>query len=272
MAKVLCSTGALIGIPNNRDHRLLLDISKDLNCDGYEFMMYSSWYDHYKQIASDLKQMKLYFPVMYCEKRVGQAISTGETDDLEEAFRLFELNCEMASEIGAEKMVVHLWDGLISDAHFENNLAAFGKLVEIANKYYVDVLVENVVCNQANPMLHWCELRDKYPNIHFVYDTKMAAFHEEIDLLYQEEYSWLWKDHHIQHYHVNDYAGQYKQWDKLKTLPIGEGHIDFDQFFRFVKKTGYEDTFTVEATAFDHSGKINTDMLNRCFQRIRENI
>lgn len=272
MAKVLCSTGALIGLPNNRDHRLLVDISKNLECDGYEFMMYSSWYDNYKEIVLDLKKMNLYFPVMHCEKHIGQAISSGEKNELDKAFRLFEVNCEIACAIGAQKMVIHLWDGLISDAHFQNNLDAFRKLVEIADKYDVTILVENVVCNHHNPMLHWCELKENYPTVCFVYDTKMAAFHEQMDLLYQDEYNWLWKNNHIQHYHVNDYAGEYKQWDKLRTLPIGEGHIDFDQFFKFVKKTGYDSMFTVEATAFDHNGRINVDMLNRCFRRIKERI
>ena len=33
------------------------------------------------------------------------------------------------------------------------------------------------------------------------------------------------KDKHICHYHVNDYAGGHKEWGKLRTLPIGQGHI-----------------------------------------------
>lgn len=42
MNQILCSTGALIGIPNGRDYRLLEKLSGKLNCDGYEFMMYST--------------------------------------------------------------------------------------------------------------------------------------------------------------------------------------------------------------------------------------
>ncbi len=36
MCKILCSTGALIGKPNNRDYKLLKDLSKQLTCDGFE--------------------------------------------------------------------------------------------------------------------------------------------------------------------------------------------------------------------------------------------
>ncbi len=39
MCKILCSTGALIGNPNNKDYKLLETLSKQLTCDGFEFMM-----------------------------------------------------------------------------------------------------------------------------------------------------------------------------------------------------------------------------------------
>lgn len=42
MSKILCSTGALIGRPNNRDYTLLKTFSPQLQCDGFEFMMYES--------------------------------------------------------------------------------------------------------------------------------------------------------------------------------------------------------------------------------------
>lgn len=270
MSKILCSTGALIGRPNNRNYRLLESLSKELDCDGFEFMMYSSWYEEADEIADYLNSSAIRTPVMHCEKHIGEKISRGEEGDLEEAIRLFTINCRMARKIHAEKIVIHLWDGFISDQNFQNNLEAYAKLSEISEKYGLKLLVENVVCNQENPMKHWCELAERYPNISFVFDTKMAAFHEQLDLLYTEEYSWLWKEEHIKHYHVNDYAGGYMDWANLRTLPIGGGHIDFEQFFSFMRKTKYDDTFTVEATAFGKDGKVDTGMLNGCFQRIRE--
>lgn len=272
MAQILCSTGALIGRPNQRNYKLLEQFSKELDCDGYEFMMYSTWYEKADEVASDLRRMGLYFPVMHCEKHIGEAVSRGGEGDLAEAFRLFRINCEMAVKIGAGKLVLHLWDGMTSDANFENNIAAYPLLREIALEYGIALLVENVVCNHENPMKHWCELAQRYPDIGFIFDTKMAAFHAQLELLYREEYSWLWKEKHIRHYHVNDYAGGYMEWDKLRTLPIGAGKIDFEQFFEFIRNIGYDDSFTVEATAFDQTGAVDTAMLNRCFSYIRAHI
>lgn len=266
MNDILCSTGALIGRPNNRDYTLLKPLFERLDCDGLEFMMYSSWYEERERLTGDLQAMGIPFPVMHCEKHIGQALAEG---DLERAVPLFRANCEIAEAIGASRMVLHLWDGQISDSHFQNNRNAFGALRDIAAESGVDLLVENVVCNCGDPMKHWCELREMYPDIHVIFDTKMAAFHGQEELLYEPEYDWLWREGHIRHFHVNDYGGAVMEWSKLRTLPVGEGHIDFAKFFSFVRKIRYEGDFTVEATAFDSGGTVDVEMLNRCFAEIR---
>ena len=184
----------------------------------------------------------------------------------------FDVNCQIAVALGAESMVVHLWDGITSDAYFQNNVDAYSHLRKMTDTYGLKLLIENVVCNKADPMQHWCELRESFPDICFVYDTKMAAFHSQTDLLYQDAYAWLWSGGHICHYHVNDYAGGHKEWSKLRTLPIGQGHIDFERFFRFVNSTGYRGTFTVEATALNQDGVVDIGMLNRQFAYIREQL
>ena len=100
----------------------------------------------------------------------------------------------------------------------------------------------------------------------------MAAFHEQLELLYEQEYEWLWKDGYICHYHVNDYAGGYMEWSNLRTLSIGTGKVDFNRFFDFIKRICYKGDFTVEATAFDSEGVIDVDMLNEQFKYIREKL
>ena len=45
MHKILCSTGALIGRSNGRNIHLLETCLEKLTCDGFEFMMYSTWYE-----------------------------------------------------------------------------------------------------------------------------------------------------------------------------------------------------------------------------------
>ena len=259
---ILVSTGALIGRPNGRDYRLLKELTKKIRSDGFEFMMYSTWYGQEDHIVDFLKSNSINTPTMHCQKSIGESISKGSALDTKDAFEKFEINAKMASEIGAKKMVMHLWDGITSDTYFDNNIKAYPRLKEIADGYGVDLLIENVVCNVKDPLSHWMELLEIYPDIGFIFDTKMARFHDQLDLLYDEKYEILWKEHHIRHYHINDYGGGYKDWENLRTLPVGRGHIDFDRFFAFVKSSGYKGTFTLESTAFNKEGFVDTDMLN----------
>ena len=56
------------------------------------------------------------------------------------------------------------------------------------------------------------------------------------------------------------------------VLPIGAGHVDFDAFFAFIRQSGYDGSYTVEATAFGDDGRVDVEILNRCFERIRQGI
>ena len=276
MNRILCSTGAIIGRPSAGNFELLRKLSKELFCDGFEFIiefhMYEAGYEDTEEQKRLLKELNLCIPVVHCDKMVGEYISIGGEENTAEAYRLFEINCDFAKNIGAEKLVLHLWGGRASDGQIRNNIAAYPRLKEIAETYGLDLLVENVVCNTENPMKHLSELREQYPNARFLFDTKMAAFHEELELLYETEYDWLWKEGHIRHYHVNDYAGGYMDWANLSALPVGTGILDFERFFAFLKGTGYEGDLTTEGVAFDEEGNVDVELLNRQFKYIREKL
>ncbi len=264
MNRVLCSTGALLGRPNGRRFQLLHKLAPLINCDGFEFMMYDSWYDRADELLSVLKSLGVLFPVMHFEKHIGEFVTKGE---FSEAQRRFELNCRIANEIGADKAVLHLWNGIISDSNFENSLKGYGILRKTAEKYGIDLLVENVVCHEKDPITRWQQLVDKYPDAGLIYDTKMAAFHGQDEIFCGESCQRLWQN--VRHLHVNDYGGGYMEWQALKTLPVGMGHIDFDKFFEKLKSVGYTGCFTAEATAFDQNGMVDTALLNDCLDKIR---
>ncbi len=276
MSKILCSTGAIIGKPSVDNFTLLKKLSTELTCDGFEFIiefhMYEAGYEDVEEQKRLLKELNLCIPVVHCDKMVGEYISIGGEEKTTEAYRLFEINCDFAKDIGAEKLVLHLWGGRASDGQIQNNIDAYPRLKKIADRYGLDLLVENVVCNTENPMKHLCELRDAYPDIHFLFDTKMAAFHEELEQLYEKEYDWLWKEGYIRHYHVNDYAGGYMDWANLSALPVGAGKLDFERYFAFLRSTGYDGDITTEGVAFDEEGNVDVKLLNKQFDYIREKL
>lgn len=270
MNKILCSTGALIGRPNGRDFTLLEKCVSALECDGFEFMMYGSWHEKIDELRKYISRLNASFKAFHIEKDVGNLISRNSDGDAERAFELFDINCKLASEFGSEKLILHLWGGLDSDKDIANNISCYKTLRGIADGYRLLLTVENVVCNRFDPMSHLTELANIYPDISFTFDTKMAEFHQQLELLYKPENALVFE--RVRHLHINDYAGGYMDWGNLQTLHIGRGHVDFESFFAFLKQKGYKDDFTVEATSFGKDGIIDFESLNKSFARLREYI
>lgn len=267
MHKIYCSTGALVGRPNGRDFTLLPGFAKQLTCDGFEFMLYDSWYEKLGALRDTLSALSQPIPVFHVEKQVGERISRNEPGDTEEALRLFAVNCELASALGANTLVLHLWNGIHSDKNIAHNIACYPLLRSIADSYGLLLTVENVVCNHADPLTHLKTLAEVYPDIRFTFDTKMAEFHRQLEALYLPENRPI--ADRIAHMHINDYDGGYMDWSNLRVRHIGKGHVDFDRFFTFVREIGYTGDFTVECTSFDQSGTVHLDELNRDVQTVR---
>ena len=218
MNQILCSTGAIVGRPNGRDITLLSKALACLECDGYEFMMYETWYDKLDEIRSYMQNFPAPVPVFHVDKIIGERISHDNEEETQEALRLFEINCELACAIGAKTLVLHLWNGVGSDRNMPHTYQSFGPLCDISNRYGLLLTVENIVCEKTDPMDHLTTLSQMYPNVRFTFDTKMAAFHGQLDRLYEDRSAPI-RDR-IRHLHVNDYGGGYMEWTKLQTLTI----------------------------------------------------
>ena len=270
MSRILCSTGALLGGPNGRDFRLLETLAPRLSCDGFELMIYRDWYERIPELEAFLADQKLNIPAVHCQKDIGADLAHGEAERTARAFADFRLNCRIARQAGSEKLVLHLWSGRISDQHIENNLSAYPELQRIAAGHGLLLTIENMVCNQQDPMTHLHTLLSRHPEASITFDTKNAAFHSQLEALYPPENSWLQTA--VAHYHLNDYDGGHMQWERLlgRVKPIGAGQIDFGRFFAYIRQCGYTGDFTVESTAFDDTGVVDVEMLEGQFAAIAQ--
>ena len=95
----------------------------------------------------------------------------------------------------------------------------------------------------------------------------MAAFHQQEQSLYETENASLAAS--IRHLHVNDYAGGYMDWPQFKTRHIGDGHVDFNSLFSYLKSISYQGHFTTEATSFDQAGTIDLNKLNHTLSLLK---
>ena len=285
--QILCSTGALIGRPNGRDYRLLEKFVPELECDGIEFMLYSTWYPVIDELIAFLRACHFNIPVMHCQKTLCEKLAGMETvfkdgvyldrvfdrAEDEEVYRQglkeFEANLRVAEAVGAHAMVLHLWNGPVSDKNINSNYERFAELLRMARDYGVELMPENVICNTRDPLTNIEELHSRYPEVRFVYDTKMAEFHGQTMKLFEPEHAGLAETGRIGHIHMNDYSGGYMDWSNLKVLPIGAGHVDFDTFMQKLSAGGYDGHFTLEATGFDSTGAVDFDMLNSNIRAMR---
>ena len=290
MKEILCSSGAFIGKRNNDDYRLLKTYAGKLDCDGFELLISRTWYPEMDKLIETVRSYKLNIPVIHANKMLGEYLcgmtasydngayseyimnDSEEQDLFEKGTECFKINLKAAKELGASKMVLHLWNGIASDKRLDNNIRRFSAWKEMADKEGIDLLTENVICNNNDPLSNMYKVADVYKTAGFVYDTKMAEFHAQTLKLFEEPYLKLIEEGKIRHLHINDYGGGYMDWSNMKILPIGSGHVDFDTFFEKILGYGYNGDYTVETTALDKDGNVEVDMLNECFKKIREYI
>ena len=272
MIPVYVSNGAFITRYNGRDYHLIERYAPLLHADGLEFLMYTCWDDKVKEVRRFLTGLRLQYPVMHLDKNIGETLSEKGMEGRDEAFRLLSRDLDTACEIGADKLVMHLWNGPFSDTHFDDAAGLLEDMLELAEKRGKLLTVENVTCARNLCLDHLLVLASRYPEVRFTYDTKMAHLHGENGLLSADKYASLLKEGLICHLHVNDSIFPTPDMDRLPIMHIGDGDVDFAAFFALLRQRGYQGTATVESTSVRKDGSVDIDKLNRSIEEIRRGL
>ena len=261
--KILCSTGTLIGRVNGYDHRIALRYRNEIHCDGFELMILPAWYGSFDDIAADFAREKMRFDVLHVEKEIGAMLGLGG-DEAVRAIGLFGENCRMAMKVGAQKIVLHLWGGQVSDSNIQNNLVAYGTLCEMAEAADLVLTVENIPCTTHDPLSNFERIRKIDADARFTFDTRFGAFHAQLQKTVDNELVFP----HIEHMHVSDYGGTGMEWGKIRPiLHPTEGVVDFDTLFSKLRPI-YNGTVTLESPVM-HEGGHDIQKLNRSLEYIR---
>lgn len=261
-----CSTGTFTGKVNGRNPRLALEAAPHLRCDGLEVMLYEDWIGRLDEIAALYRENGLHCPVVHADKVIGDWMSDPSAGAAEEARRRFTESCRFARLIGAGKIVCHIWGRPESDAHMETISDRCGMLLSVAEEYGLVPAVENCVCVHGSPLRHLEALAARYPGLGITLDTRPAQFHRELPAFLE---SGLFRSGQIRHIHIGDYAGGYKEWNRLYPIPHpGEGTVDFPAFFAGLIRAGYTGSVTLESPCIRPDG-VDTGTLNRDMDTIR---
>lgn len=267
---VYASTGAFVTRKNNRNYRLIGPVGEKMHADGFEFLMFDSWNDEIRDIRKYLKSTGLSFPVLHMDKSIGEILSEKGEDGFEESLRLYERDLETAAVIGAKTLVLHLWNGRHSDAHFEESLPIASKFNALADSAGITLAIENVIPRVELSVDRLLAMAQYDEKLHFTYDTKMAHLKNENPLLGADKYISLLTGKKITHFHMNDSSPDLFYDGRLQVLHIGEGTVDFRSIFALLKQTGYSGTVTVESTSVERDGTPQIEKMNKSLVTIRE--
>ena len=265
---IYCSTGTIIGRLCNYDHKyicsLLPSVVRETKIDGIELMMLPAFYDKLPEIARDLEKTGLDFPVIHAEKNIGILFSEGGKENIREGMRLFDINCKMGRDIGASRLVFHLWGGFLSDAEIDRHIELCPELFEIADRHSIEILFENIPCSTNFPLDNLKAIYDKHPRAKMLFDTRFGEFHHQFDALFSSD--WLWEGA-LSHIHISDLrAGEDRDFTRLRPR---EGLIDFPNFFAGLKAHDYRGSVTLESPVLSESG-IDTEKLTDTLIYIRD--
>ena len=217
-----CSTGAIIGRVNGYNFRHILRVMPplcaDVPLDGLELMMLPAYLEHLDEMAAEFAAAGLRFPIIHADKEVGTKLSTAAAQKdstlAAEAHELWGRNCAMGQMVGAGQIVLHLWGGLDSDAHLSGNLTHLDALRRRAAEYGLEVLIENVPCTTADPITNLTAIHAAFPDQRYVFDTRFAAFHGQLNSL--TDTPWLIGDR-LAHIHISDlHDGAERDFSRLR--------------------------------------------------------
>lgn len=179
----------------------------------------------------------------------------------EGAARLVE-NVRLAETLGAELVVLHLWDSPESDANLERNLETLARCHEAASRAGVAFAVETLPSDHRTPLGNIREVIDIDERLVVALDTEFLALHGELTILLDAD--WLWERRVIRHVHIKDFDGSLRDANgRRRYLHPGEGDIDFDAVARTLKRRTFTGTVSLESSAVGPNGEIDVPRIER---------
>jgi sugar phosphate isomerase/epimerase len=149
---ILCSTGIVTRGPDQTDHTTILEHVSKLGAAGYELVLYQAWYGHLDEVIEDLRTSNLSFPAVHADKLIGAGLGSEDADEADEALATLELNCRAAAALGAEMLVLHLWELPTGDQTIERNLDRLPACLDMAEAYNVVLAVETIPGTVGTPL------------------------------------------------------------------------------------------------------------------------
>ena len=237
--KINCSI-ACIGV---NDHRVLINEMNYVNSPGFEFMVYSIWTDHSREVIRELKSAGFRFDSMHAPKQTGRLLSEINQQSHDQAINLLKESIDIAYELGIHILTTHLWDQNSNDPKLSRNLESLYTLKDYAIDRSVNISIEFIPHTNGGGYVPTAEYlyHNLDPAFSFTLDLEFAAWNGEIaDVAKFAD--------RISNVHIRDYNGSPvdEKGRRYYCLP-GMGKTDFSFAFSELKMHNYKGIYTLEA-------------------------
>ena len=91
------------------------------------------------------------------------------------------LDCRIARALGAELVVLHLWELPDGDRYLERNLERLPALLDIAEEHGLTLTVETIPCTVGNPVDNVRRACERDARCRVTLDTEFLAAHGQLD-------------------------------------------------------------------------------------------
>lgn len=256
---ILCSTGVLTRDPEQTDHKAILEHAARLGAAGYEVLLYEAWYGHLDEVIEELRTSDLSFPAVHADKAIGAGLGSADADEAEEALATLEVNCRAAAALGAETLVLHLWELPTGDQELERNLDRLPACLDMADAYGITLTVETIPGIDGTPLANIRLALERDPRCRVTLDSEFLGFHGQLGESVAAD--WLWADNHVRHVHLKDFDGRLRDASGRRYLLPGEGTLDLQGFLAGLVERGYAGAFALEASAITQRGELDDNRL-----------
>jgi sugar phosphate isomerase/epimerase len=236
--RLLLPTGAVTRHPDFVDH---LRIVQHVPPADLELSIYEGWDE---RVAEDLHGLPIV--TAHADKAIGATLS-GDQPALER----FALNCRLAGALGAETLVLHLWELPDGDRRLERNLDRLPGLIDAAEEQGLTLAIETIPCSAGTPLGNVRRACERDERCRVTLDTEFLAVHGQLEEAH--ELAEL-----VAHVHVKDFHPDVWGTRPRRYLLPGEGVLDIDGF---LERLGYDGTLTLELSAVRDDGGIDAARL-----------
>ena len=255
MIKGLASTGLVNRFPDAAPPEALVAWCPQLAVDGFELSIGRAW--DLDRVGDELGVAGLRFAAAHADKGIGAEL----LDNPAAALVALERNCTLAASLGAEVLVLHLWELPVGDRRLEENLALLPDCVDIAEGSGLTLGVETIPCSVGSPIANVHRALEADDRCGVTIDTEFLAHHGQVADALADDALWT----RVAHVHVKDYAGGGLRDDdrSRRYLIPGEGAIDFDAVFAALAARAYDGSLTLEVSAVTPDGRIDERRLRQ---------